>query len=59
MRGTRTGLLAEQMSRQEPVKRWPGVVTAVVTNTDDPVDWGRVKVKYPGWPTTPKAFGRV
>jgi len=47
VRGTRTGLLAEQMSRQEPVKRWPGVVTAVVTNTDDPVDWGRVKVKYP------------
>ncbi len=45
--GTRTGLLTEQMAHQEPVKRWPGVVTAVVTNTDDPEDWGRVKVKYP------------
>jgi len=48
--GTRTGLLAEQMAQQEPVKRWPGVVTAVVTNTDDPDDWGRVKVKY-AWMT--------
>lgn len=48
--GTRTGLIAEQMARQEPVKRWPGMVTAVVTNTDDPEDWGRVKVKYP-WMT--------
>jgi phage protein D len=48
--GTRTGLLAEQMAHQEPVKRWPGVVTAVVTNTDDPDDWGRVKIKYP-WMT--------
>ncbi|MBE2224182.1 MAG: VgrG-related protein [Anaerolineae bacterium] len=45
--GTRTGLLLEQMARQEPVKRWPGVVTAVVTNTDDPDNWGRVKIKYP------------
>jgi phage protein D len=45
--GTRTGLLVEQMARQDPVKRWPGVVTAVVTNTDDPEDWGRVKIKYP------------
>lgn len=49
--GTRTGSLAEQMGQQEPVKRWPGVVTAVVTNTtDDLEDWGRVKVKYP-WMT--------
>jgi uncharacterized protein involved in type VI secretion and phage assembly len=49
--GTRTGLLAEQMTQQEPVKRWPGVVTAVVTNTtDDLEDWGRVKVKY-SWMT--------
>ena len=48
--GTRTGLMAEQMAHQEPVKRWPGVVTAVVTNTDDPDDWGRIKVKYP-WMT--------
>ena len=45
--GARTGLLSEQLSHQEPVKRWPGVVTAVVTNSDDPSKWGRVKVKYP------------
>jgi uncharacterized protein involved in type VI secretion and phage assembly len=30
--------------------RWPGAVTAIVTNTDDPNGWGRVKVKYP-WVT--------
>ena len=49
--GTRTGSLSEQMDQQAPVKRWPGVVTAVVTNTtDDLEDWGRVKVKYP-WMT--------
>ncbi|MCA9931027.1 MAG: hypothetical protein KC419_21225, partial [Anaerolineales bacterium] len=46
-RGSRTGLLAEQMSRQEPLKRWTGVVTAVVTNTDDPNNWGRIKLKFP------------
>ncbi|MCI0398143.1 MAG: VgrG-related protein [Chloroflexi bacterium] len=47
VRGARTGLLAEQMSQQPPLDRWPGVVPAVVTNTDDPNDWGRVKVKFP------------
>jgi len=47
VRGARTGSLAEQMSGQEPLQRWPGVVTAVVTNTDDPSAWGRVKVKFP------------
>lgn len=46
VRGSRTGTFVEQTAQQEPVKRWPGVVTAVVTNTDDPDDWGRVKVKY-------------
>ena len=47
VRGTRTGLLAEQVAQQEPAKRWHGVVTAVVTNADDPQQWGRVKVKFP------------
>lgn len=47
VRGTRTGLLAEQMMQQRPLDRWIGVVPAIVTNTDDPKDWGRVKVKYP------------
>ena len=47
VRGSRTGLLAEQMNQQPPLQRWPGVVPAVVTNTADPNDWGRVKVKFP------------
>lgn len=47
VRGTRTGLLAEEMMGGQPETRWPGVVTAVVTNTDDPNKWGRVKVKFP------------
>lgn len=50
VRGARKGLLAEQMGHLQPDNRWIGVVTAVVTNTDDPNDWGRVKVKYP-WMT--------
>lgn len=47
VRGARTGLLAEQMSRERPLTQFPGVVTAVVTNTDDPQKWGRVKLKFP------------
>jgi phage protein D len=47
VRGARTGSLAEQISRERPLTRWPGVVPALVTNTDDPQDWGRVKVKFP------------
>ena len=47
VRGSRSGLLTEQMGRRGPLDRWPGVVTGVVTNTDDPNEWGRVKVKFP------------
>jgi phage protein D/phage baseplate assembly protein gpV len=47
VRGSRTGLLTEQLLHKRPLDRWPGVVAAVVTNTDDPQDWGRVKVKFP------------
>ncbi len=47
VRGTRTGLLSEAVTHQEPLDRWPGVVTAIVTNTMDPKKWGRVKVKFP------------
>jgi len=47
VRGSRTGLLAEQVAGDRPIPRWPGVVTAVITNTDDPNDWGRVKLKFP------------
>jgi phage protein D len=50
VRGMRTGLLSEQLNDRAPLNRWPGVVTAIVTNTEDPKDWGRVKVKYP-WMT--------
>jgi len=45
--GSRSGLLFEQMSHQSPIEKWGGVVPAVVTNTEDPEDSGRVKVKYP------------
>jgi phage protein D len=36
VRGSRTGLLTEQLLHQPPLDRWPGVVTAVITNTEDP-----------------------
>lgn len=45
--GARTGLMAEQLYTAAASPRWPGAVTAIVTNTDDPNGWGRVKVKYP------------
>lgn len=45
--GARTGLLTEQLRPAPGRKRWPGAVSAIVTNTDDPNGWGRVKVKYP------------
>ncbi len=44
--GARAGLLVEQL-QSYATPRWPGAVTAIVTNTDDPNGWGRVKVKYP------------
>jgi phage protein D len=47
--GARSGLLLEQFQANSG-RRWPGAVTAIVTNTDDPSGWGRVKVKYP-WVT--------
>lgn len=45
--GSRTGLLAEQYDRHNRAQSWSGLVPAIVTNTDDPNGWGRVKVKYP------------
>jgi phage protein D/phage baseplate assembly protein gpV len=47
VRGIRTGLLSEQMLHVDPLDRWPGVVTAIVTNAEDPKKMGRVKVKFP------------
>jgi uncharacterized protein involved in type VI secretion and phage assembly len=45
--GARSGLLSEQMADRPAFERWRGLVTAIVTNSDDPLGWGRVKVKYP------------
>jgi phage protein D/phage baseplate assembly protein gpV len=45
--GSRTGLISDQVQNGQPVTVWPGVVIGIVTNTDDPNDWGRVKVKFP------------
>lgn len=45
--GSRTGLLTDQFEASAASQQWPGVVPAIVTNTDDPNGWGRVKVKYP------------
>ncbi len=47
VRGARTGTMAELTTHQPPQQKIPGAVIAVVTNTDDPSNWGRVKVKYP------------
>lgn len=47
VRGSRTGLLAEQLAQQAPLDRRSGLVPAVVTNSDDPKQQGRVKVKFP------------
>lgn len=45
--GTRTGLLIDEMLSFDTMDRFYGVVTAVVTNNNDPQKLGRVKLKYP------------
>lgn len=47
VRGARTGMLSETTAPRMQMDRWPGLVPAIVTNTDDPKQWGRIKVKYP------------
>jgi phage protein D/phage baseplate assembly protein gpV len=47
VRGARAGLLSEEPDHQAGLPRWPGMVIGVVTDTDDPNNWGRVKVKFP------------
>lgn len=47
VRGLRTGLISEQLGRGVPTAAGTGVVTAVVTNNQDPRQLGRVKVKFP------------
>lgn len=60
VRGTRTGIIGDEISRRAPLERWPGVAPAIVTNTDDPQGWGRIKVKFP-WMTedAESAWARV
>jgi phage protein D/phage baseplate assembly protein gpV len=50
VQGTRTGTLAESLGEAAPLRRWPGVVPAVVTNAADPDEAGRVRLKFP-WMT--------
>jgi uncharacterized protein involved in type VI secretion and phage assembly len=50
VRGSRSGLLTAAMGLVERQERYPGGVVGIVTNTDDPNNWGRVKVKFP-WMT--------
>lgn len=45
--GARTGLLTDQLRGHKRITRQSGPAPAIVTNTDDPDNWGRNKVKYP------------
>lgn len=47
VRGARTGLISDLLTRHMLSEARDGIVTALVTNTDDPNGWGRVKVKFP------------
>jgi len=47
VRGVRSGLLSEQIDQRSAAQRWSGLVPAVVTNTEDPKNWARIKLKFP------------
>lgn len=47
VRGARTGLVVENIGLRYVQERLPGAMIGIVTNTDDPEHWGRVKVKLP------------
>ena len=46
VQGLRDGMLHDALG-EPPQQRWSGIVSAVVTNNNDPLGQGRVKVKYP------------
>jgi len=46
-RGARAGLIFDELGGAPRSDGWPGLVIGMVTNTDDPKGWGRVKVKFP------------
>jgi phage protein D/phage baseplate assembly protein gpV len=48
--GTRTGQLTETIGLDLLQPRYGGAVVGIVTDTQDPQHWGRVKVKFP-WMT--------
>lgn len=50
VRGLRWGQLTEALGVAAREPRYGGVVIGIVTNTDDPRHWGRVKLKFP-WMT--------
>ncbi len=60
VRGLRWGQLSEALSGGAREPRYGGVVIGIVTNTDDPQHWGRVKLKFP-WMTddAESAWARV
>ncbi|MBN1249429.1 MAG: VgrG-related protein [Anaerolineae bacterium] len=47
VKGSRTGQIIDDMGLRRIQERLPGAMIGVVTNTNDPEHWGRVKVKFP------------